>query len=59
MARFGRAKEHPFSGFPDLKHAILSHDTFSTVFRMLDPKALDAGFGKVLAEVAALLREGT
>lgn len=28
------------------------------VFRAIDPKALDAAFGKVLAEVAALLREG-
>ena len=25
---------------------------------MLDPKALDAAFGKVLADVAALLRDG-
>jgi len=25
---------------------------------MIDPRALDAAFGKVLAEVAALLREG-
>ncbi|WP_347268161.1 ISAs1 family transposase [Paracoccus sp. (in: a-proteobacteria)] len=58
MATFGRAKESLFRGFLNLKHAIPSHDTFSTVFRMLDPKALDAAFGKVLAEVAALLREG-
>lgn len=35
-----------------------SHDTFSAVFRMIDPKALDAAFGRVLADVAALLREG-
>ncbi|WP_246184823.1 ISAs1 family transposase [Paracoccus aestuariivivens] len=58
MATFGRAKESFFRDFLNLKHAIPSHDTFSTVFRMLDPKALDAAFGKVLAEVAALLREG-
>jgi predicted transposase YbfD/YdcC len=58
MAMFGRAKESLFRDFLKLKHAIPSHDTFSTVFRMIDPKALDAAFGQVLAEVAALLREG-
>lgn len=44
--------------FLKLKHAIPSHGTFSDVFRMIDPKALDAAFGKVLADVAALLKEG-
>lgn len=29
-----------------------------TVFRMIDPKALDAAFGRVLADVAALLWDG-
>jgi len=58
MADFGRAKEHVFRGFLKLKHAIPSHDTFSTVFRMIDPKALDAAFGRVLAEIAALLGDG-
>jgi predicted transposase YbfD/YdcC len=58
MAAFGRAKERVFNGFLKLKHAIPSHDTFSAVFRMIDPKALDAAFGRVLADVAALLRDG-
>jgi predicted transposase YbfD/YdcC len=58
MAAFGRAKECVFRGFLKLKHAIPSHDTFSTVFRMIDPKALDAAFGRVLAEIAALLGDG-
>jgi len=58
MADFGRAKEHVFRGFLKLKHAIPSHDTFSTVFRMIDPKALDAAFGRVLAGIAALLGDG-
>lgn len=58
MAAFGRAKEHLFRDFLKLKHAIPSHDTFSDVFRMIDPKALDAAFGKVLADVAALLKDG-
>jgi hypothetical protein len=58
MSAFGRSKEHVFKGFLNLKHSIPSHDTFSTVFRMIDPKALDAAFGQVLAKITALLGEG-
>lgn len=58
MAAFGRAKESLFREFLNLKHAIPSHDTFCEIMRMIDPRALDAAFGKVLADVAALLREG-
>jgi hypothetical protein len=58
MAAFGRAKKRLFRDFLKLKHAIPLHDTFSEIFRMIDPKALDAAFGKVLADVAALLKEG-
>jgi predicted transposase YbfD/YdcC len=58
MATFGRAKEHVFRDFLKLRHAIPSHDTFSSVFRMIDPKALDAAFGRVLAQIASLLGAG-
>lgn len=58
MADFGRAKEHVFRDFLKLRHSIPSHDTFSTVFRMIDPKALDAAFGRVLAQIAVLLGDG-
>ena len=58
MADFGRAKEHVFRGFLKLRHAIPSHDTFSTVFRMIDPKALDAAVGRVPAQIAAMLGDG-
>jgi hypothetical protein len=58
MAEFRRAKENVFRDFLKLKHAIPSHDTFSDVFAMIDPKALDAAFNEVLAEVAALLQDG-
>ncbi len=58
MADFGRAKQYVFRGFLKLRHAIPAHDTFSTVFRMIDPKALDAAFGPVLAKIAALLGDG-
>ncbi|PQO21763.1 ISAs1 family transposase, partial [Rhodobacteraceae bacterium WD3A24] len=37
MAAFGRAKESVFRDFLKLSHAIPSHDTFSAVFRMIDP----------------------
>jgi len=37
MALFGRSKEAFFRTFLDLQHGIPSHDTFSRVFRMLDP----------------------
>ena len=42
MAAFGRAKVRLFRDFLNLKHAILSHDTFYEFFRVIDPKALDA-----------------
>jgi len=58
MAAFGRAKENIFRDFLKLRHAIPSHDTFSAVLRVIDPKSLDAAFGRVLADVAALLGEG-
>jgi len=58
MAAFGRAKEHVFKSFLKLGHAIPSHDTDPTVFRMIDPKALDAAFGRVPTAIAALLGDG-
>ena len=58
MAAFGRSKERIFKDFLNLKHSIPSHDTFSTVLRMIDPKALDAAFGQVLARITSLLGEG-
>ena len=57
MTPFGRAKEHSCKDFLKLKHAI-PHDTFTNVFRMIDPKALDAAFNNVLVDVAALLKYG-
>ena len=58
MAASGRAKESFFKNFLKLKHAIPSHDTFSEVFQIIDPKALDAAFSKILADVAKLLKDG-
>jgi len=39
-------------------HSIPSQDTVFTVFRMIDPKALDAAFGRVLAQIAVLPGNG-
>jgi predicted transposase YbfD/YdcC len=58
MADFGREREHVFRGFLKLKQSIPSHDTVSTVFRMIDPKALDAAIGRVLAQIAVLPGDG-
>jgi predicted transposase YbfD/YdcC len=58
MAEFGRAKLKFFKRFLKLKHGVPSHDTFSTVFRMIDPNALDAAFGQISARLVAALSKG-
>src|SRR5262245_18691320 len=58
MAAFGRAKLKFLKRFLKLKHGIPSHDTFSAVFRMIDPKALDAAFGRLTATLVAALAQG-
>ena len=58
MAEFGRAKLKFLKRFLKLRHGVASHDTFSTVFRMLDPKALDAAFGRLTATLVAALAKG-
>jgi predicted transposase YbfD/YdcC len=58
MAEFGRAKIKLFKRFLKLRHGIPSHDTFSTVLRMLDAKALDAAFGRLTASLVAALAKG-
>jgi len=44
MALFGRAKEPFLRQFLRLRHGIASHDTFSRVFRLLDPEQFGACF---------------
>ena len=58
MAEFGREKIRLLKRFLKLKHGVPSHDTFSTVLRMLDPKALDAAFGRITAGLVAALAKG-
>jgi predicted transposase YbfD/YdcC len=44
MEEFGLAKEPLLRTILTLEHGIPSHDTFSAVFRLLDPKAFEASF---------------
>jgi len=44
MARFGHAKEALLRSVLRLEHGIPSHDTFSRVFRVLDPQAFEREF---------------
>ncbi len=49
MALFGRAKEPLLRRFLRLDGGIPSHDTFSRIFRLLDPDAFEASFGRFVA----------
>jgi predicted transposase YbfD/YdcC len=53
MAAFGRAKETLLRQFLRLEHGIPSHDTFSRVFRILDPEAFEQAFRRFMAAFAA------
>lgn len=52
MEAFGRAKRPFLSQFLRLKHGIPSHDTFSRVFRHLDPKPFQACFVRFMERFA-------
>jgi predicted transposase YbfD/YdcC len=52
MADFGEAKEGLLRLFLRLEHGIPSHDTFSRVFRILDPQAFEAAFRRFMAAFA-------
>ena len=56
MAEFGCAKLKFLKRFLKLKHGIPSHDTFSTVFRMLEPKALDLSVSRTGKPLAVLVK---
>jgi predicted transposase YbfD/YdcC len=55
MADFGRAKEGLLRQLLRLEHGIPSHDTFSRVFRLLDPEAFEAAFRRFMATFAGAL----
>lgn len=56
MARFGRSKELLLRSFLRLEHGIPSHDTFSRVFRLLDPQAFEKAFRRFMAAFAQFHR---
>src|SRR5260370_6339714 len=49
MAEFCRAKESLLRQILDLEHGIPSHDTFSRLFRLLDPQAFAQIFRQFIA----------
>jgi len=51
MARFAAAKQDFLGRFLELKNGVPSHDTFSRVFRRLDPDQFRACFGKFAARI--------
>lgn len=53
MAEFGEAKEPFLRQFMRLKHGIPSHDTFSRVFRLLDPAGFEACFTRFMQHFSA------
>ena len=59
MADFGEAKEPSLRKFLRLRHGIPSHDTFSRIFRLLDPVAFEAAsassWQRLLPSLVALL----
>src|SRR5262245_7222305 len=52
MADFGEAKEEMLREALRLEHGIPSHDTFSRVFRLLDPVAFEAAFAQFMVAFA-------
>src|SRR5580692_1490879 len=53
MAEFARAKLEFLRGFLKLEHGAPSHDTFSRLFRLLDPEQFRTCFQRFMARFAA------
>jgi predicted transposase YbfD/YdcC len=52
MERFAEAKETFLRGFLKLENGLPSHDTFSRLFRLLDPERFGAAFQQFMASFA-------
>jgi len=52
MALFARMKAYLWQDVLVLKHGLPSHDTFSRIFRMLDPEAFEAAFRRFMKAFA-------
>jgi predicted transposase YbfD/YdcC len=59
FAEFGEDKEPLLRGFLDLEHGIPSHDTFSRVFRRLDPLPFEAALARFATVLGATLGQET
>ncbi len=53
FADFAADREDLFRAFLRLKHGVPSHDTFSRIFRLLDPAAFAACFERFLGDLGA------
>lgn len=53
FADFAVDREDLFREFLDLEHGLPSHDTFSRIFRLLDPEAFEASFKQFLDALGA------
>jgi hypothetical protein len=49
MAEFAEGREEFLRGFLKLEHGVPSHDTFSRVFRLLDPDQFRSCFQRFMA----------
>jgi predicted transposase YbfD/YdcC len=56
MARFAEAKESFLRGFLKLEKGLPSHDTFSRLFRLLDPVQFGAVFQRFMARFSTTVR---
>lgn len=52
MALFARMKAYLWQDVLELKHGLPSHDTFSRIFRMLDPEAFEMAFRRFMKAFA-------
>jgi len=58
IADFAASREEELSQIVDLPHGAPSHDTFSRVFRLLDPVELEVAFGRCMAALRQALGIG-
>ena len=58
MALFARMKAYLFKGVLKLEYGYPSHDTFSRVFRMIDPAAFECAFQRFMTSFAKAAKIG-
>lgn len=56
MADFGRSKQSLLREILKLPHGVPSHDTFSRVFRLIDPEPFEAAFARFTAAFGGQLK---